>query len=97
MPKTKSKTSKINFTPFGKKCIVKRRVIDPISSGGIILTTTEEISTTDGTIVSVGAECEYAEIGHHVLFPQFTGSEIEIEDETYLIMAEENILGYYNK
>ena len=97
MPKTKEKVTQINFTPFGKKCIIAPTVVAPISSGGIILTTTEHISTTDGTIVSTGDECEYATVGQHVLFLQYTGSDIEIDDKKYLIMAEENILGYYNK
>jgi len=97
MPKTKQKITKINFTPFGKKCIIEATVVAPISSGGIILTTTEHVSTTDGTIVSVGDECDYAAVGQHVLFLQYTGSDITIDDKNYLIMPEENILGYYNK
>lgn len=97
MAKTKSQT----ITPLGDKVLLKRLEADEKTKGGIILPETAKEKPKEGKVIAMGRgrlldNGEYAPFtvkkNDRVLFSSYAGSEVKIDDETYLIVAEDEIL-----
>jgi chaperonin GroES len=97
----KTKTSKSTVTPLGDRVLVKRLAADDKTAGGIILPDTAKEKPKEGIVMSVGL----GKIGDNgerhgmsvkkkdrVLFSSYAGSEIKVDGEEMLILAEDEIL-----
>ena len=91
---------KIN--PLGDRVIVQPMAAEETTKGGIILPDTAKEKPIEGTVVAVGpgrVTDEGKEIkmnvkaGDKVLYGKYSGTEVNIEDEEYLIMRESDIYG----
>src|SRR5437016_4326886 len=90
----------VNLTPLHDRVIVKRIEEKETVKGGIIIPDTAKEKPMEGEIIAVGAgKREKGELipldvkpGDRVLFGKYSGTEIKIEDEEYLILREEEIL-----
>ena len=99
--KTKSKSGKTSVTPLGDRVLVRRTAAEETSKGGIILPDSAKEKPAEGTIIAVGAG-RISETGERmemtlkvkdrVLFSSYSGSEIKLDGEDYLIMSEDEIL-----
>jgi chaperonin GroES len=87
--------------PLGDKVIVKPVTEETMSKGGIIIPDTAKEKPQEGEIIAVGpGKVDKAgkkvamevKVGDRVIFGKYTGSEIKIEGEKYLIMPESDIL-----
>ena len=89
--------------PLGDRVLVKRIEEDEQkSAGGIIIPDTAKEKPQKGKIVAVGSgritddgkhiPMEVKE-GDEVLFGKYSGTEVKIDGEEYLIMHESDILG----
>lgn len=70
--------------------------------GGIIIPDTAKEKPQEGKIVAVGTgktddngkKIEFTvKVGDKVLFSKYGGTEIKVDDQSYLIMREDDILG----
>ncbi len=95
------KKTKLKITPLGDKVLVKRLEAEEKTAGGIVLPDTAKEKPKEGEVVSLGEgklledgkRSEFqVKTGDKVLFTSYAGTEIKIEGEEYLIMAEEDIL-----
>lgn len=87
----------MKYTPNGKRLIVSRKKNEIKTKGGVLLPdAVTEKKLSEGYIVKVARGCEgkYWKEGQHVIFAQFAGQEIKIDDEVYLVIPEEDILVY---
>ncbi len=90
----------VNLTPLHDRVIVKRIEEKETVKGGIIIPDSAKEKPQEGEITAVGAgKREKGErvpldvnVGDRVLFGKYSGSEIKIEGEEYLILREEEIL-----
>lgn len=92
--------SKINLKPLADRVIVKPKEAEEKTKGGIILPDTAKEKPVEGTIVAAGpgktsddgkvVKME-VKVGDVVLYGKYSGSEISIEGEEYLIMRESDI------
>jgi len=90
----------VNLTPLHDRVIVKRIEEKESVRGGIIIPDSAKEKPMEGEIIAVGAgKREKGELipldvkpGDRVLFGKYSGTEIKIEDEEYLILREEEIL-----
>lgn len=92
--------SKINLKPLADRVIVKPKEADEVTKGGIILPDTAKEKPVEGKIVAAGpgktsddgklVKME-VKVGDVVLYGKYSGSEITIEGEEYLIMRESDI------
>ena len=85
--------------PINRKILVKR-VEEEIKKGGIIIPDTAKEKPQKGKVIEVakvGKDDEPMQVkkGDKVLFGKYAGTEIEIDNEEYLIMAEDDILAIY--
>jgi chaperonin GroES len=90
----------INITPLHDRVLVRRLEQIETAKGGIIIPDTAKEKPQEGEVIAVGAG--KLEKGHRVpldvktgdriLFGKYTGSEIKIDGQEYLILREEEIL-----
>jgi chaperonin GroES len=90
----------VNITPLHDRVLVRRLEQKETAKGGIIIPDTAKEKPQEGEVISVGAG--KLEKGHRVpfdvkpgdriLFGKYTGSEIKIDGQEYLILREEEIL-----
>jgi chaperonin GroES len=91
---------KINLKPLADRVIVKPKEAEETTKGGIILPDTAKEKPVEGTIVAAGpgkvtddgktVKLE-VKVGDKVLYGKYSGSEVTVEGEEYLIMRESDI------
>lgn len=82
----------MSFKTIGKKIIVKQFVAEERSKGGIIFAEASKEKPDKGTVVNIGEEVKTMVEGDVVFFTKYSGTEVEIEDEKYLVLKEDNVL-----
>ena len=90
----------MNFRPLHDRVVVRRVEEDETTTGGIIIPDTAKEKPQEGEIIAVGAgKMEDGKripldvkAGDRVLFGKYSGTEIKIEDQEYLILREDEIL-----
>ena len=95
-----------NIRPLHDRIIVKRIEEGEQVRGGIIIPDTAKEKPQEGQVIAVG-EGKYKEDGtrqaldvkkgDRVLFGKYSGSEIKLDNEEYLIMREDEILGVISR
>ena len=93
----------MNVKPLGDKIIVQRAEAESQTDSGIFIPESAKDKPKEGTIVALGngilnkESGEYMPFtvkkGDNVLFTSYAGTEIKIDDQEYLIMTEDDILG----
>jgi len=89
--------------PLGDRVLVKPlEEVEEKKKGGIIIPDTAKEKPQEGKVIAVGKGkiTEQGKIlpldvkvGDRILFGKYSGNEIKINDEDYLIVKEEDILG----
>jgi chaperonin GroES len=94
------------FTPLHDRVLVRRVEEDDTVRGGIIIPDSAKEKPQKGEIMAVGKGKSNDEgkvfpldvkAGDHVLFGKYSGAEIKIDGEEFLIMREEEVLGIVKK
>ena len=90
--------------PLHDRIIVKRLDEQEQMRGGIIIPDTAKEKPQQGEVIAAG-EGKFRDdgtrqpldvkAGDRVLFGKYSGSEVKIDDEEYLIMREDEILGVF--
>ena len=91
----------VSVTPLHDRILVKRIEAKETVKGGIILPDTAKEKSQEGEVVAVGAGKLHegkrtpldVEVGDRVLFGKYSGTDIKIEDEEYLILREDEVFG----
>ncbi len=90
-----------NIKPLYDKVLIKRVENESVSAGGIIIPDSAQEKTQIGLVKAVGTgkinndgsiRSLNVKNGDKVLFGKFSGTEIKLESEEYLIIREEEIL-----
>ena len=96
-----------NITPLHDRVII-RRIEDSTdkTAGGLFIPDTAKEKPQEGEVIAVG-EGKYKEdgtrqtldlkAGDRVLFGKYSGSEIKLDGEEFIIMREDEILGIINR
>jgi chaperonin GroES len=93
----------MNVKPLGDKILIKRAEAQSKTDSGIYIPESAKDKPREGKVVAVGNGVlnrdtgEYLPFsvkkGDRVLFTSYSGTEIKIENEEFLIMTEDDILG----
>ncbi len=90
------------FKPLQDRVLVKRLEEKETKKGGIIIPDSAKEKPQEGEIFAVGPgkvtddgklQPMNVKVGDKILFGKYSGSEVKLGDEEYLIMREEDILG----
>jgi len=92
----------ISIKPLGDRVLVQPLEEKETKKGGIIIPDTAKEKPQEGKVVALGTGklddkgkkvAFEVKKGDRVLIPKYGGTEVKIDEETYLIMKEEDILG----
>ena len=92
----------MKFRPLHDRILVKRIDEPEQASGSIIIPDTAKEKPQQGKVIAVGEGKKNDEgnrlpmdvkKGDRILFGKYSGSEIKMEDEDYLIFREDDVLG----
>jgi chaperonin GroES len=92
----------MNFRPLHDRILVKRVEENETVKGGIIIHDTAKETPQEGKVIAVGhgKKTEDGKVialdvkaGDRILFGKYSGAEIKMEDQEYLILREEEVLG----
>ena len=96
----------MKFRPLHDRVMVKRIEQEGRTAGGIIIPDTVKEKPMEGEVVAVGsgARNEQGSVvaldvksGDRVLFGKWSGTEIKIDGQDYLVMKESDIMGIIEK
>ena len=92
----------MNFKPLHDRVLVRRVESDQKSAGGIIIPDTAQEKPMEGEVLEVGSGAR-DEVGKlvpldvkkddKILFGKWSGTEVKMNGEDYLIMKESDIMG----
>jgi chaperonin GroES len=81
----------MNIRPLHDRIIIQRLEEGEQKVGGIIIPDTAKEKPQQGKVIATGAGKVKA--GDLILFGKYSGQEIKLDGEEYLIMREEEVLG----
>ena len=91
----------MKIKPLGDRVLIKPSEEEEKSKGGIVLPDTAKEKPQRGEIVAIGEGKKTeggktialsVKVGNKVLYGKYSGTEISVSGEEYLIMREEDIL-----
>lgn len=94
--------AKVKVRPLQDRVLVRRLEPEEVKKGGIIIPDTAKEKPQEGEVIAVGrgkvledgsVRALDVKAGDRVLFGKYSGTEVNIGDEEYLIMREDDILG----
>jgi len=87
----------MKFKPLADRVLIEPAPAEEKTVSGIIIPDTAKEKPLKGTIVAVGPgksdESMTVKVGDAVLYGQYSGTEIKIDNGNYLIMKESDIYG----
>jgi len=88
-----AKKSNVGFKPLGDRVFVKFLEEMEKTAGGIYIPDAAKEKPQKGRVEAVGKDVEEVKVGDVILFDKYAGSKINIDNEDYLIVKEDEILG----
>ena len=86
----------MNFTPLGKRVLVKRTEEANTTASGIIIPDNATEKPSQGEVVAVSKEVSELTCGDKVLFGKFAGNEVSLDADKFLVLETEDIFGIIN-
>ena len=92
----------MKFKPLGDRILLKQLEAKEQTKGGIVIPDTVKEKPQEGEIIAVGEGKKNSEgkvvplslkVGDKVLYGKYSGTEVVIDGEDYLIIREEDVLG----
>jgi chaperonin GroES len=96
----------MKFRPLHDRIVIKRIEAEAKTASGIIIPDNAKEKPQEGEVISVGpgGRDESGKLipidvkaGDHVLFGKWSGTEVKIEGDEYLIMKESDVMGVLSK
>lgn len=94
--------AKPKIRPLQDRILVKRITEEEKTKGGIIIPDTAKEKPQEAEVIAVGngkvldngqTKALDVKVGDRILFSKYSGSEIKIEGDDYLIIREDDVLG----
>ncbi len=92
----------MTFRPLHDRILIKRVEEKETAKGGIIIPDTAKEKPQEGEVVAVGhgKKTDKGDVialdvkaGERILFGKYSGTEIKIDNQEYLILREDEVLG----
>lgn len=100
--KSKSKTkTKTKLVPLGDRIVIKPVVQEEVLASGILIPDTAKEKPQQGEVVAAGAGRldengkrvpMEVKVGDRILYAKYTGQEVKIEQEEYIVLSEKDVL-----
>ncbi|MDZ4348881.1 MAG: co-chaperone GroES [Xanthomonadaceae bacterium] len=95
----------MNIQPLHDRVVIKRMEEEKVSAGGIVIPDSAKEKPIKGEVIAVGegkpldngqTRAPKVKAGDKVLFGKYSGTEIKIDGEEYLVAREDDILAIFN-
>lgn len=92
----------MKFRPLHDRVLVKRIQSEERTAGGIIIPDTAKEKPIEGEVIAVGAGARdqagnivplEVKAGDRIVFGKWSGNEVKVDNEEYLVMKESDIMG----
>ena len=83
----------MNFKPLGDRLLIQRVEEANTTASGIIIPDNAKEKPSKGKVIAVGSEVEDINVNDTVVFGKYSGNEIILDGEEYLIMESSDIFG----
>jgi len=83
----------MKFKPLKDRVFVKFSEEGEKTAGGLYIPDTAKEKPQKGLVEAVGSEVKDVKVGDTILFDKYSGSKVTIDNNEYLIVKEEDILG----
>lgn len=97
---------KIKLKPLADRVVVKALTPEEKTSGGLYIPDTAKEKPMQGEVIAVGPgkvtddgkkQAPEVKVGDIVLYGKYSGTEVTMDNEEYLIMRESDIFGIISK
>ena len=86
----------MNIKPLADRVLVKPAAAEENTVGGIVIPDTAKEKPLQGSVLAVGTGTKDEEMvlkaGDTVLYGKYSGTEVELDGEKYLIMRQSDVL-----
>ena len=86
----------MKIQPLADRVVVEPKALEQKTAGGLIIPDTNKEKPLEGVILAVGAGTKdiamEVKVGDNVLYGKYSGTEVSVEGEDYLIMRQSDIL-----
>ena len=92
----------MNIRPLHDRVVVRRMEEERTSAGGIVIPESATEKPIQGKIIAVGqgkpldngqVRALEVKVGDRILFGKYSGTEVKLDGEDYLVMREDDIMG----
>ncbi len=83
----------MKFKPLKDRVFVKYTEEGEKTPGGLYIPDSAKEKPQKGLVEAVGSEVKEIKVGNTILFDKYSGSKVNIDNNEYLIIKEEDILG----
>ena len=82
--------------PLGDRVVIKRLEAEEKTKSGIVLTGTAKERPQEAEVIAVGPGTKdidmEVQVGDKVLYAKYTGTEVKVDGEEYVILKQEDVL-----
>jgi len=79
-------------TPVGDRVYVKLGAEEQTTASGILLPSSAVARSNEGQVVAAGKDAKLS-VGAQVMFGKYSGTEVEVAEESYMLLKEADIIG----
>ena len=83
----------MNFQPLGNRVLVKRVEEANKTASGIIIPDSATEKPSSGEVIAVSKDVTVRENGNVVLFAKYSGTEVSVDMEKFLVLDVDDIFG----
>ncbi|MBQ9882204.1 MAG: co-chaperone GroES [Synergistes sp.] len=96
----------MKLKPLGDRIVVKASKNEEKTKGGLVLPDTVKEKPVEGEVVAVGAgrvldngtrQPMEVKVGDKVIYSKYSGTEVKVGDENYLVIGERDVLAIVEK
>lgn len=96
----------MKLKPLGDRLVVKASPNEEKTKGGLVLPDTVKEKPVEGTVVAVGEgrvldngtrQPMEVKVDDKIIYSKYSGTEVKVDDETYLIIGERDVLAVLEK
>ena len=94
--------SKLSFNPLYDRLLVRRLEEETTSAGGIVIPDSAAEKPTRGEVVATGngkvtesgdIRPLQVKVGDQILFGKYSGTEVKLNGQEYVVMREDDVMG----
>jgi chaperonin GroES len=85
----------MKFKPLADRILGKIEEQEQKTESGIIIPDTAKEKPQKARVEAVGGDVEHVKVGDLVLFAKYSGTELKLNDQDYIILKEDEVLGIF--